>query len=149
MSKNYIKLNYNPDCNIIDMTTLAKQDPKICLEITPQLRDENKFTKGSILQAAVGICNSRMQEKPVIVILKSIQQCWEFHKKLSPAKAYVFDTKEGETSTSLSILKEIKILKGQPYPVVITTALASLGFNFFEKAHVILTQEPANYTEYT
>ena len=90
-----------------------------------------------------------MQKKPVIVILKTINICKEFHKKLQSSIAYVFDTEHGDATGTFGILSAIQNVTTEPYPVILTTAKSSLGFSFFMKAHVILTDEPANYTEYT
>ena len=43
MSKNYIKLNYGSECQIIDMATIITAQ-KIKLEIKAQLKADQKFT---------------------------------------------------------------------------------------------------------
>ena len=63
MSKNYIKLNYGQECQIIDMNAIITE-PKIKLEIQVQLKADMKFTKGSILSAALEKCKDKMAAKP-------------------------------------------------------------------------------------
>ena len=62
--------------------------------------------------------------------------------------AYLFDAESGDASGAFGILSTIKKKKDKPFPVVITTGISSLGFSFFDKAHVIMTEEPVYYTDY-
>ena len=121
MSKNYIKLNYEPECNIIDMRAVTQQEQNIELNIETKLKDDSKFNKESILTAAVWHCDNKMQQGPVIVVLKTTSICTEFRKRIKNEHAYVFDTTKGDTASTFAILNVIKAQNTAPYPVVITT----------------------------
>ena len=60
----------------------------------------------------------------------------------------MFDAVQGDAASAFGILNTIKKKTDKPFPVVITTGISSLGFSFFDLAHVIMTEEPADYTEY-
>ena len=48
-----------------------------------------------------------MSLKPVMVILRTIQHCREFKRKLSSTGVYIFDAESGDAVNALGILKEI------------------------------------------
>ena len=105
------------------------------------------------MATALDICAIKVEEKPVIVVLKSITQCKDFlhyfRSREVGTDAYVFDAVGGDSAGAFGILNTIKKKeKEAPYPVVLTTGVSSLGFSFFDQAHLILVEEPADYTNY-
>ena len=128
--------------------------PQIELDVIPGLIVAgNSFKKGTVLAKALEVCAAKIEEIPVIVILKTIVQCKEFLRYFRKEKigtdAYIFDAVGGDSAGAFSILNTIKKKeKEAPYPVVITTGVSSLGFSFFDRAHCILTEMPLDYTQY-
>ena len=55
MSKNFIRDNWGEKCQIIDMEAVTKT-PNIELKVVTQLKAVEKFSKGTILSAALSNC---------------------------------------------------------------------------------------------
>ena len=56
------------------MTTVLTE-PNIVLDVMARLKVGTSFQKGSVLQTALDVCSTKMKEKPVVIILKSLQLC--------------------------------------------------------------------------
>ena len=80
--------------------------------------------------------------------MKSRMACEQFQKQLGSEKSFVFDASKEETSKANSVLTKVKTTLTNPHYVILTTCEFSIGITFFQKAFVIMTEEPSTYTDY-
>jgi len=89
-----------------------------------QLDVYGKFTKEQIKEKVIEVAKEKCLEIPVIVLLKSFQECDEIANYVE--HSFVFG--EGDIPDNIDKLKRIKECK--TFPIVFTTPNASLGHDF-------------------
>ena len=101
------------DSQIIDLKIVDDCEPLIELDVMADYKASgNSFKQGTVLAKALDICEVKMQEKPVIVVLKTITQCKDFlhyfRSRRVGTDAYVFDAVTGDSAGAFGILNTIR-----------------------------------------
>lgn len=79
---------------------------------------------------------------PVIIILLKITDCERLEQYFE--HCYIFGV--GRPFEQISCLNQLNKLNNAPYPVILTTAEASLGHDLTSTAYVIQTVVPASFS---
>jgi len=100
-----------------------------------------KLTPKEIDVKVVEVAKAKQLELPVIVILPSLEKCAEMEQHFQ----YCFIFGVGRVPAQLGCLQLIQAQQ-TPWPIILTTAEASLGHDITSTAYVIQISIPASYS---
>jgi late competence protein required for DNA uptake (superfamily II DNA/RNA helicase) len=98
-----------------------------------------KIQETEIDAKVIEVAKTQQANIPVIIILNSIQKCEQLESNFE--NCFIFG--KGRVAEQISCLNYISKLTAAPWPIILTTAAASLGHDFFPIAYVIQTELPA------